>query len=159
MQIQRPHIHLTVAAIVEDKGKFLLVEEHDKNASHYPDDKQTVLNQPAGHVELNENIIDAVIRETLEETAWHFTPKVVTGIYRWQHPDGALYVRHCFYGEVSQHDKTRTLDEGIVSTTWLTLADIKQQSPRHRSPLVLRCIEDYLSGQYYPLSIYHDLSS
>ena len=137
--------------------KFLLVEEHDKNANGSPDDTQTVLNQPAGHVELNENIIDAVIRETLEETAWQFSPEIATGIYRWQHPNGDLYIRHCFYGEVSQQDKGRTLDEGIVSTTWLTLDEIEQQKPRHRSPLVLHCIEDFLSGQHYPLSMYHDL--
>jgi len=108
-------------------------------------------------VELNENIIDAVIRETLEETAWQFSPEIATGIYRWQHPNGDLYIRHCFYGEVSQQDKGRTLDEGIVSSAWLTLDEIEQQKLRHRSPLVLRCIEDFLSGQHYPLSLYHDL--
>jgi 8-oxo-dGTP pyrophosphatase MutT (NUDIX family) len=118
-----------------------------------------VLNQPAGHVELNENFIEAAIRETLEETAWQFTPKFASGIYHWQHPNNDLYIRHCFVGEVSHHDPHRQLDTGIVNATWLSLDEIKQQAKRHRSPLVLKCIEDYLAGQCFPLSLYQDLRS
>lgn len=153
MDNTRPRIHLTVAAIIENEGKFLLVEEQDKTI----ESGHAVLNQPAGHVEPDESIIDAVIRETLEETARRFVPQMATGIYRWQHPNGHHYVRHCFYGQVGQPDATRELDDGIIDTVWLTLEEIRQQQARHRSPLVLRCIEDYLSGQHFPLTVYHDV--
>lgn len=149
--------HLTVAAIIEQDGKFLLVEEHDTNAKTYPDDEYTVINQPAGHVEFNENIIDAVIRETLEETAWHFTPQFATGIYHWQHPNNDVFIRHCFAGKVHMHDKNRQLDEGIIRASWLSLDQVKMQTGRHRSPLVLMCIEDYLAGQQFPLKMYQQL--
>lgn len=152
-------VHLTVAAIIEKQGKFLLVEEHDLTAESYPDDSCTVLNQPAGHVEFNENIIDAVIRETLEETAWHFTPQFATGIYHWQHPNSDIYIRHCFAGDVTSHEQERQLDEGIVNAVWLSMEEIKQQAARHRSPLVLKCLDDYLSGQQFPLHMYQQLRS
>ena len=149
--------HLTVAALIEQNGKFLLVEEHDIDAATYPDDEITVLNQPAGHVEFNENIIDAAIRETLEETAWQFTPEFATGIYHWQHPNKDIYIRHCFAGTVDQHNDKLALDEGIVRANWFTLDEVKKQAERHRSPLVLKCIEDYLAGQQFPLSMYQQL--
>jgi ADP-ribose pyrophosphatase YjhB (NUDIX family) len=157
MSQEENRIHLTVAAIIEKQGKFLLVEEHDLNAPGYPDDKVTVLNQPAGHVEDFESIIDAVIRETLEETAWHFTPRFACGIYRWQHPNNDIYIRHCFSGDVSNHETDRDLDTGIVKADWFSLDAIRQQVVRHRSPLVLKCIEDYLAGQRFPLDMYQDL--
>ena len=149
--------HLTVAAIIEQNGKFLLVEEHDVNATSYPDDSCTVLNQPAGHVEFNENIIDAAIRETLEETAWQFTPRFATGVYQWQHPNNDIYIRHCFAGDVDNYDKCIELDDGIVRTNWFSLDEIKIQTERHRSPLVMKCIEDYLAGNQFPLSMYQHL--
>lgn len=159
MSMNQPQskVHLTVAAIIEKKGKFLLVEEHDIKAENYPGDSRTVLNQPAGHVEFNENIIDAAIRETMEETAWQFTPQFATGIYHWQHPNGDVYIRHCFAGNVEKHNKDLDLDEGIVNAGWFSLDEIKQQAERHRSPLVMQCIEDYLAGQQFPLSMYRHL--
>lgn len=108
-------------------------------------------------MEFNENIIDATIRETLEETAWHFTPQYATGIYHWQHPNKDIYIRHCFAGEVTTHESKRKLDTGIVNAVWLTMDEIRQQTGRHRSPLVMKCIEDYLAGKRFPLSLYQQI--
>ena len=150
--------HLTVAAIIEQNGKFLLVEEHDKDTVFYTENTQTVFNQPAGHVEFNENIIDAVIRETLEETAWQFTPQYATGIYHWQHSNKDIYIRHCFAGTVDSYNEKLELDDGIVCADWFSLDEIKNQPERLRSPLVLKCIEDYLAGNRFPLSMYQQLT-
>lgn len=106
-------------------------------------------------MEFNEHIIDAAIRETFEETAWHFIPEFVTGIYHWQHPNNDIYIRHCFAGSVTRHESERKLDTGIVNATWLSVDEIRKDKERHRSPLVIKCIEDYLAGQRFPLSIYH----
>ena len=108
-------------------------------------------------MEFNENIIDAAIRETLEETAWHFTPRFATGIYHWQHPNNDTYIRHCFAGDVAGHEKNMKLDDGIVHANWFSLDEIRAQTERHRSPLVLKCIEDYLAGKQFPLSMYQHL--
>ena len=122
------------------------------------DNAKPVYNQPAGHVEPEESLLVAVIRETLEETAWHFQPEALIGIYRWQLPGSEeIYLRHCFSGQARQQDTTRPLDSGIVRTLWLSLADLRQQRQRLRSPLVLACLEDYVAGQRYPLSLYRDL--
>ena len=145
-----PHLHVTVAAIIEKDGRFLMVEEID-NA-------EPVYNQPAGHVEDNESLIAAVIRETLEETTWHFEPEALIGIYRWQLPGSdEIYLRHCFSGKVTRQDTERQLDTDILRTVWLSLADLQQRVERLRSPLVLACLEDYVAGQRYPLSLYRDL--
>src|SRR5690242_9178502 len=104
---------VTVAAIVENEGRFLLIEERVGG--------RLVFNQPAGHLESNESIVEAVIRETLEETAWHFEPDAVTGIYLWQQPDKVRsFVRVAFCGRVVRHESQRALDRGIRRALWLT---------------------------------------
>ena len=140
--IHRPD--LTVAAIVEREGEFLLVEERVRGA--------LVLNQPAGHVEPGESPQAAVVRETFEETAWHFEPSALTGLYLWRHPEnGRTILRLAFAGECTRHDPTRRLDRGIARALWLTRAQIAAHERALRSPMVLRCIDDYLRGERYPL--------
>lgn len=115
------------------------------------------LNQPAGHLESNESLIDAVIRETKEETAWSFKPTDVVGIYRWQHPDsGDTYIRFCFTGMLNEHDASQALDEDIHQALWLSQQDLLARQGDFRSPLVLDCFNDYLNGQRYPLTILHN---
>lgn len=137
---------LTVAAIVERDGQFLLVEERAGNAM--------VFNQPAGHVERGEELIAAVIREALEETAWSFRPEALTGIYLWEQPEKQKsFLRFAFCGQVTTHDPLRRLDRGIARAVWLDRSEIAARTPRLRSPMVLKCIDDYLEGRRYPLSI------
>ena len=144
------HPHLTVAAVIEQNGRFLMVEEDVEG--------HRVLNQPAGHVEAGESFIDAIIRETREETAHPFEPQAVTGIYRWQHPDnGITFVRHAFCGAVGEPDTNLELDEGILRTLWLSHEELLAQRDKLRSPLVIQSIEDYLNGQRYPLKLYRDI--
>jgi len=146
--IWKPNV--VVAAIVEREGKFLLVEEE-------ADDK-LVLNQPAGHLDAGESLLDAVVRETLEETAWHLAPDALLGIYRWPHPTKEItYIRFAFIGRVTRHEPERVLDEGIVRALWLTPQEIRAERARHRSPQVERCLDDYLAGQRYPLELLKDL--
>lgn len=138
----RPEI--TVAAIVERHGRFLIVEERIRN--------RRVFNQPAGHVEDCETLVDAVSRETLEETAWRFRPRALLGTYLWRNPaNGVATMRFAFIGDVVDFDSTRALDDGIVGTHWLTRSELIGRASRLRSPLVIRCIDDYLAGQRLPL--------
>jgi len=131
---------ITVAAITEDNGRFLVVEERIN--------QRLVFNQPAGHVEHGESLLDAVIRETREETAWRFEPAALVGVYLWRSPDsGVTTMRFAFSGTVDDHQVDQPLDQGIVCTHWLSRAELKQREQALRSPLVLRCIEDYLGGQ------------
>ena len=119
-------------------------------------DGQTVINQPAGHLESGESLVAATIRETLEETAWRLTPTALTGIYRWRHPDkGITFLRFCFTGEVDGHDPGRALDDGILGTHWLSREELAAR--QLRSPMVLRCVDDYLAGRRYPLELCRDL--
>jgi 8-oxo-dGTP pyrophosphatase MutT (NUDIX family) len=135
---------LTVAAIVERNGRFLVVEETDGvNPEH-------VLNQPAGHVDPGETILDAVVRETLEETATAFTPEAVIGVYQLRARNGRDYCRICFSGSVPPDAVARPLEGEILACHWLTRDEIAAGRPR--SSLVLRCIDDYLSGRRLPLS-------
>lgn len=137
---------LTVAAVIERNGQFLLVEERIGPSM--------VFNQPAGHVERGEQLITAVVRETLEETAWTFHPEHLVGVYFWDQPEKQKsFMRFAFTGQVSDHDLRRRLDRGIERAVWLTHEQIRALGPRLRSPMVLRCIEDYLSGQRYPLKL------
>jgi ADP-ribose pyrophosphatase YjhB (NUDIX family) len=137
---------LTVAAIVERDGQFLLVEERVATSM--------VFNQPAGHVEKGEQFVDAVVRETLEETAWTFHPEALVGIYFWEQPDQSkCFLRAAFCGSVSGHDPSRRLDRGIERAVWMTRDQIVQRSARLRSPMVLGCIDDYLDGIRYPLDV------
>jgi 8-oxo-dGTP pyrophosphatase MutT (NUDIX family) len=136
---------LTVAAIVARDDRFLVVEERING--------QLVLNQPAGHVEDAESILAASIRETLEESAWVFTPQHLVGTYLWRTPrSGRTTLRFAFCGEVSDFDPQRRLDRGIVATHWLTRQQLASHAQRLRGPLVLRCIDDYLAGQRFELS-------
>ncbi len=144
MTIWKPHV--TVAAIIERDGKFLLVEEETAQGVRF--------NQPAGHLEAHESLFEAVMRETLEESAYHFTPQHLTGIYRWHAEESdTTYLRFAFAGELTGFDKNRALDTGIIRALWLSLDEIRVCQTRHRSPLVLRCIEDYLAGHRYPLEL------
>jgi 8-oxo-dGTP pyrophosphatase MutT (NUDIX family) len=138
----RPDI--TVAAIVEQQGRFLVVEERIRN--------RLVFNQPAGHVEERETLLDAVMREAREETAWAFDPQALLGTYLWRNPaNGIATLRFAFIGTVRDFDPSLPLDAGIVRTHWLTRGELVARSARLRSPLVIRCIDDYLAGQRLPL--------
>jgi 8-oxo-dGTP pyrophosphatase MutT (NUDIX family) len=142
--IWKPNV--VVAAIVERDGRFLLVEEQADGA--------LVLNQPAGHLDEGETLIDAVIRETLEETAWHIEPTALLGVYRWPHPAKDItYLRFAFLAQPLREESGRALDEEIVRTLWLTPDEIRAARPRHRSPQVERCLDDYLAGACYPLDL------
>ncbi len=139
--------HITVAAVIERQDRFLVVEEET--------DEGRVFNQPAGHWEPGESLIDAVIRETREETAWRFRPLGVVGIYQWRVPrTGTTYLRFCFHGEVDEPRVERPLDTGILRAVWLSRQDLEREQ-RLRSPMVLRCIDDYLAGHRFPLEILH----
>ena len=109
------------------------------------------LHQPAGHLEDGEALLDAVIRETLEETAWQFTPEALLGVYQWRSARGHTTLRFAFTGSVRAYDADRRLDPPIVTTHWLAREDIAQRAARLRTPLVLRCVEDYLAGRRLPL--------
>ena len=141
--------HLTVAAVVERDGRFLCVEEVADGA--------TVFNQPAGHVDDGESLVDAVVRETLEETGWVFEPGALLGIYRWVKPDtGDTFIRAAFRGALVAQRHAAPPDADIVAAHWLTRAELAAWPLR--SPLVLRCIDDYLAGVTHPLSVLQDLS-
>ncbi|HYW03043.1 MAG TPA: NUDIX hydrolase [Gammaproteobacteria bacterium] len=138
--------HLTVAAVIEDRGRFLLVEERAGG--------RLVYNQPAGHVEEHETFIDAVVRETLEETAWVFEPRGVTGVYLWRNPDnGETFCRVGFFGKGVREEPGRTLDGDIVRALWLDRDQIAASADRLRSPLVMQTLDDYLHGARYPLDV------
>ncbi len=138
--------HATVAAIVVQHDKFLLVEETTDRGNRF--------NQPAGHLEDNETIIDAVIRETLEESAYTFTPESLLGIYHWKHEhNDTTYLRFAFIGSVSNHQPDLALDNGIIRAVWMSLDEILSQARLMRSPQVITCIKDYLSGKRYPLEV------
>jgi 8-oxo-dGTP pyrophosphatase MutT (NUDIX family) len=137
---------VTVAAVVERDGKFLLVDERAGG--------RVVLNQPAGHLEQGETLQQAIARETLEETGWTFVPRDIVGIYLWQ-PEhlNKTFLRVSFCGQLEGHDPSRLLDHGILRTRWLDREQLMAARARHRSPLVARCVDDYLSGARYPLEL------
>lgn len=142
----------TVAAVIEREDKFLMVEE--------PADSGTVYNQPAGHLEKGESLTQAIIREVNEETAWHFTPRYILGLYRWQHPaKDKTYMRTTFVGTVDRHNPEQKLEDGIIEARWMSRADLIAQTDQLRSPLVLACIDDYLKGIRYPLELCSDIES
>ena len=146
--IWKPHV--TVAALIEHEGRFLLVQERISGKSVY--------NQPAGHLEDGETLIDAVIRETHEESAWVFEPDSIIGIYQWRHPEKEkTFIRATFSGKGLHHDPESELDACIEQTLWLTPEEIRNQPDRLRSPMVLRSVEDYLAGARYPLTLLSDL--
>ena len=135
---------VTVAAIVERDGRFLMVEELISG--------RLVLNQPAGHLEDGESLVAAAIRETREETAWRFHPEALVGVYLWRNPDnGRGFLRFAFCGRVDQHDAAQPLDKGIQRALWLSRNQLLAQAGRLRSPLVMRCLDDYTLGRRQPL--------
>jgi 8-oxo-dGTP pyrophosphatase MutT (NUDIX family) len=135
---------VTVAAIVERDHRFLMVEERIGG--------RLVFNQPAGHLEDRETLIEAVIRETREETAWRFRPEALVGTYLWRNPENdRSFLRFSFCGGVDDHATGQVLDTGIVRALWLTHEQLLAQPGKLRSPLVLRCLEDYLRGARQPL--------
>jgi 8-oxo-dGTP pyrophosphatase MutT (NUDIX family) len=141
-------IKVTVAAVVQRDGRFLLVEEEVDGALR--------LNQPAGHLEPGESLLEGAARETLEETAYCFVPQALLGVYRWRHSTGVTYVRFAFLGEATGPEPGRKLDQGIVRAVWLPPDALRAERARHRSPLVLRCVEDCLAGRRYPLELITD---
>jgi ADP-ribose pyrophosphatase YjhB (NUDIX family) len=142
--------HVTVAAVAERDGALLFVEEVVNG--------RFVLNQPAGHWEEGEGLVEAVKREVMEETGHAFEPEALVGVYRWTVPDRELtYLRFCFTGQVSDAPQTPILEGGILRALWLTPDEAKAEQQRLRSPMVMRCIEDYLAGRRYPLALLNDL--
>ncbi|MGB0712272.1 MAG: NUDIX hydrolase [Gammaproteobacteria bacterium] len=140
----------TVAAIIERDKRFLMVRETI--------DGRPTLNQPAGHLEDDESLLDAVVREVREETAWSFTPQGLVGVYRWRHPNGApTFLRFVFFGEVAGFDADRPLDADIDETLWLDLETLQRRVSEMRSPLVMRGLKDYLDGRRFPLDLLTDL--
>lgn len=136
----------TVAAIVEQNGKFLLVEEETERGNRF--------NQPAGHLEDDETLLQAVIRETLEETAYTFTPELLLGIYHWKHRhNDTTYLRFAFIGKAGAHNPTQALDDGIVRAVWMGVDEMREKAHLMRSEQVLACVEDYLSGKRFPLEV------
>lgn len=137
---------VTVAAVIERDGSFLLVEEEA--------DGRRVYNQPAGHWEPGETLADACVRETLEETAWRCEPRQLVGVYRWHYaPADNTFLRFTFACVPLGLDASRQLDREIVRAVWLTADEIRTLAPVHRSPLVMRCIDDFIAGQRWPLEV------
>jgi len=144
MSIWRPSV--TVAAIIERDGRFLFVEEEA--------DGRRVLNQPAGHLDPGESLVTAVAREVLEETAHRFTPTALLGVYRWHYAlKDVTFLRFAFRGRLDGVEQGRELDEEILALHWLTLEELAARRAMHRSPLVERCVADYLAGKSFPLEL------
>jgi 8-oxo-dGTP pyrophosphatase MutT (NUDIX family) len=144
MTIWKPSV--TVAAVIERDGRFLLVEESI--------DGRLVLNQPAGHLDPGESLADACRREVMEETAHRFEPTGLVGIYRWTIPTkDVTFLRFCFRGNVGEAEN-RALDKEIVRLHWLAPAEIRERASQHRSPMVQRCVDDFLAGKRFPLEVF-----
>ena len=141
---------VTVATIVERDGRFLTVLEETRAGRR--------LNQPAGHLEAGEPIADGAARETLEETGWRVRPTHLVGIYTWAAADnGATFVRFTYVAEAIAHDAARPLDAGIVQALWLTYDELAARRSEHRSPLVIRCIDDHRAGRRWPADVVVEL--
>ncbi len=143
-QIWKPHV--TVASICERNNRFLLVKELINGNERY--------NQPAGHLEPGETLEQAVIRETLEETSYQFTPTAFLGVYRFVINNDPLntHIRFSYIGQAGENTQ-QPLDEGIISVHWMSLDEIHETITSHRSPMVLRCVEDYIQKISYPLEV------
>jgi 8-oxo-dGTP pyrophosphatase MutT (NUDIX family) len=144
------NLHITVASVVEKDGKFLMVEESAGG--------KIVINQPAGHVEDGESLVEAAIRETYEETGWRIEPTALLSVYRWRHNVNAeTFFRVAFHARPVTFDENCRLDTGILRAVWLNADELKREHERLRSPLVLRSIEDYIRNKRYPLDVLVDL--
>ncbi len=149
-EVEIPRPVATVAAIVARAERFLVVEEETAEGLR--------INQPAGHLEAGESLVAGAVRETLEETGYRVTPTALVGIYRWQSPRGGeSFIRFAFAADVAAHERDLPLDQGIVRTLWLSYDELVALRPRHRSPLVLRCVDDYRAGQRRPLDLVTEL--
>jgi 8-oxo-dGTP pyrophosphatase MutT (NUDIX family) len=143
-RVWKPNV--TVAALIERDGRFLLVEEETEDGIRF--------NQPAGHLDQDESLVAACAREALEETAWHFRPTALVGVYQWPRPSGDItYLRFAFAGELGEHEEGRVLDAGILRAVWMTPDEIRATVERHRSPLIWQCVSDYLAGRRFPLDL------
>jgi 8-oxo-dGTP pyrophosphatase MutT (NUDIX family) len=152
-RIWKPNV--TVAALIERDGRFLMVEEETDEGIRF--------NQPAGHLDEGESLVDACAREALEETAWHFTPTSLVGVYQWPRPkrinEGDItYLRFAFAGDLGDEEAGRTLDTGILRAVWMTPAEIEASKVSHRSPLVWQCVQDFRAGRRFPIDLirHHD---
>lgn len=140
---------VTVAAVIERDGRFLMVEEEY--------DGKRVFNQPAGHLDPGEGLVTACAREVLEETAHRFTPETLVGIYRWYYaPRDITFIRFTFAGRLDGLEAGRALDTEIIAAHWLTRAELAANVAQHRTPLVMSCIDDYLAGKRFPLEVFAD---
>ena len=140
----RPSV--TVAGVIERDGRFLFVEEVANG--------RRVLNQPAGHLDPGESLVEAVVREVLEETAHRFQPTGLVGIYRWRYDkEDVTFLRFAFRGEVEGVENGRALDKEILAAVWLAPAELAARRAEHRSPLVQQCVDDYLAGRSFPLDV------
>lgn len=135
---------VTVATVVSDGDQVLMVAEHING--------QRLLNQPAGHLEPDESLCQAALRETLEETGWEVELTGLVGIYQWQAPNGSEFLRVAFAARPLRHHPQRPLDGAIEHALWLSPAELANH-PRLRSPLVARCVADWQAGRHYPLSV------
>ena len=141
---------VTVATVIARDGKLLMVEEFDRS-------KRLVLNQPAGHLEPDESLFEAALRETREETGWDVELTAFIGSYQWTAPDGTPFLRFAFAAEPLRHHPEQALDDGIVQALWLTPAALQADMARLRSPLVWQTVSDWLAGQRHPLSLVRQL--
>jgi 8-oxo-dGTP pyrophosphatase MutT (NUDIX family) len=138
--------NVTVAAVIERGGRFLVVEEETADGLCF--------NQPAGHLEDGESLVAAAAREALEETAYRFEPEFLVGVYQWPVPAGDItYLRFAFGGTVIGEPTGAKLDDGIVRALWLTADELRDCAPRHRSPLVMRCVDDWIAGRRFGLDL------
>jgi len=144
------HPHSTVATVVERDGLFLIVEEMIEDRILY--------NQPAGHLEADETLLEGALRETLEETAWDVQLTSVLGLYHYTAADGTCYIRTCFAARPLQQHHGRALDTGVVRALWMSRADLESRKDQLRSQIVLRVVDDYLAGKHYPLSLITSLA-
>lgn len=146
MERWKPNV--TVAAMVEDQGRFLMVREQTAAGIRY--------NQPAGHLEHGETLLQAVVRETMEETGWEVEPTALLGVYQASGAHGdTTYMRFAFICKAVRHHPERPLDQGIIEALWLTPVEIEALQAEHRGPSVARCLEDCLARQHFPLTLLH----
>ena len=142
--IWKPHV--TVAAVIERDGRFLMIEEIV--------DGERVYNQPAGHLDANESLVEAVVRETREETGWRFLPESLVSVQLWRKPkNGETYLRFTFCGDCDDHDPGAELDTGIIHAIWLSRNQLVDESHKLRSPMVMQSIDDYLQGKRCDLEL------